>query len=113
MNNPLGNFSQRQPAIGPQGLERLCQAMNTSRAELGIPQRYRIVRKNNVETLEIFRPERDPVPFDELGNKPKSSDYRLTQEQVDELVAERGRGMSIARDRGLIHKRPDGRFVPA
>lgn len=113
MNNPLGNFGKHEPALNRDGLQKLCMKLNEARAERGIPQRYRIVKKNNLETLEIVSPETDPVPFDELGNKPKTTDYRLTQEQVDELVAERGRGMSIARDRGLIHKRPDGRFVPA
>lgn len=113
MNNPLGNFSKHEPALSRDGLQELCMKLNDARAERGIPQRYRIVKKNNLETLEIVSPEYDPVPYDPLGNKPKATDYRLTQAEVDRIVADRGREMSIARDRGLICKTPDGRFVPA
>ena len=38
---------------------------------------------------------------------------KLTQADVDRIVSERGRELSIMRDRGLIHKTDDGRFVPA
>ena len=38
---------------------------------------------------------------------------KLTQAEVDRIVADRGREMSIARDRGLILKTDDGRFIPA
>lgn len=37
---------------------------------------------------------------------------KLTQADVDRIVAERGREMSIMRDRGMILKTDDGRFVP-
>jgi len=38
---------------------------------------------------------------------------KLTQADVDRIASERGRELSIMRDRGLIHKTDDGRFVPA
>ncbi len=113
MNNPFGNFNQREPALGADGLQELCKKLNSARAERAIPQHYLIVKKGGVETLQIVSPDCDPVPYDELGNRPKVGDYRLTQAQVDRIVADRGREMSIARDRGLIHKTEDGRYVPA
>lgn len=37
---------------------------------------------------------------------------RLEQADVDRIVAERGREMSVMLDKGLIRKTEDGRFVP-
>lgn len=112
----LVNFdggTSRGPAIGKHGLQLLCQSLNAARAERDIPQRYRIVAKGGVDTLEIVTPDAKSVRFDNLGNRPKSTTYRLSQADVDRIVSERGRELSIMRDRGLIHKTDDGRFVPA